>query len=153
MANSFVCVHLHIVFAVKNRDAILADEWRDELFRYIGGVIRKHNQVPVIVGGWRDHVHILVGANATINIANLVKDIKLASHSWIQSRMRCKFSWQDGYGCFSISSTHVDAAVYYIKKQPQHHAYINMVDEFRELLLRNNVVFDERYLPKEVLDC
>lgn len=151
MANTFSQIYLHIVFAVKYRDGILRDEWRDELFAYMGGIIRNNNHIPVKVGGWRDHVHILAKVRPSVDIPGLVKDIKLSTHNWVQLRQRCRFAWQEGYGCFSVSPLHSQAVIDYIERQPEHHTHIGMADEFRRLLLRNNVDFDERYLPEDVL--
>ena len=92
MPNTFLQINLHIVFAVKYRDAVIADEWCNELFAYIGGVIRNNNCHPIKIGGWRDHVHILVRTNSSINIAGLVKDIKLSTNKWIQPRQKCRFA-------------------------------------------------------------
>lgn len=147
MANTYSQIQLHIVFAVKYRDAMLADEWRDELFAYIGRIIKNHGHVPVVIGGFRDHVHLLVGCKPSIDLPGLVKDIKLATNQWIQPKYKCKFAWQDGYGAFSISKSHETAVVEYIKSQPEHHATVNMIDEFKRLLHVNGVGYDERYIP------
>jgi len=152
MANTFLQINLHIVFAVKYRDAILADVWRNELFKYIGGVIHNNGLIPIKIGGWRDHVHILIGTKASIDVAALVKDIKLSTNKWIQPRIKCRFAWQDGYGCFSVSPSHVEALKRYIDDQPQHHSRIGMVDEFKRILMRNAIDFDPRYLPDEIFD-
>ena len=147
MGNTYAKLYIHIVFAVKNRESVLDEAWREGLFQYIGGVIRQNNQTPIIIGGWRDHIHILLGGNASINIAALVRSIKLASHKWIEQKICHGFAWQDGYGCFSVSATHLDAVRNYIANQDRHHSAIGVDDEFRQLLVRNNIGYDERFLP------
>lgn len=147
MGNTYTRIYLHIVFSMKNRDATLSDSWRSDLFAYIGGVIRSNGQTPMSVGGWRDHIHILVGANASVNIASLVREIKIASNKWIKQRIHGGFAWQDGYGCFSVSATHLDAVSDYIANQAAHHAKVDVADEFRQLLHKNQIEYEDRYLP------
>ncbi len=152
MSNTFSQLQFHIVFAVKYRDAIIADEWRDELFSYIAGIIKNHGHNPIAIGGYYDHVHILIGCRPTINIPILVKNIKLATNQWIQPKFKCKFAWQDGYGVFTISKSHEKAVVQYIYNQQEHHSKIGMVDEFKRLLDVNGVGYEERYLPEKIFD-
>ncbi len=149
MANTFSQIHLHIVFAVKYRDAMLDYLWRNDLFRYIGGVIKNYGHIPVAIGGFIDHIHILIGCKPTINIPNLVKDIKLAANQWVQPKYKCKFGWQDGYAVFSISKTHVEALTDYIRRQDDHHRTESMVEEFKRFLSINGVGYDERYVFHE----
>ena len=146
MSNTFAQINLHIVFSVKYRDAILADEWREELFRYMAGIIKNAGHTPIAIGGFRDHVHILAGCKPTVNIPGLVKDLKLATNQWIQQKCHHKFAWQDGYAVFSISKSHEKAVANYILSQPQHHMHTTMVDEFKRLLTVNGVDYDDRYI-------
>lgn len=149
MANTYSQIQLHIVFAVKYRAALLDDSWRDELFAYMGGIIKNMGHHPTIVGGYRDHVHLCVGFKPSFIIPNVVKDLKLASNAWIQPRCRCHFGWQDGYSVFSVSKTHEAALIEYIKNQPEHHKKVSMVEELKTLLDKNHVEYDEKYLPHE----
>lgn len=150
MADTYINIHLHIIFAVKSRDAMLSDEWRDELYAYIGGIAKNSGYVPVKIGGWRDHVHMLLGCGRQINISDLIKDIKLASSQWIQPKVKCAFFWQRGYGCFSISHNHVGAVAEYIEHQSEHHATTGMVDEFRTLCAKNGITFKNEYFFEDV---
>lgn len=147
MSNTYHQICLHIVFAVKYRDAMLTDQIRDNLWAYVGGIIRRHNHVALEIGGWHDHMHILVSCDTSLNIPDLVKDIKVATNKWLQPKYKCKFGWQDGYGVFSISPSHLDAVKKYIQHQPQHHQHISMVDDFKRLISVNGLNYDEKYLP------
>ena len=148
MANTYAQIYIHIVFAVKFRDAMLHDDWRDDLIKYIAGIIRNNGQKLIKGGGWRDHVHLLISCNTSVNIANLVKDIKIHTNKWIQPKHKCRISWQAGYAAISISHSHVDPLCQYIENQPQHHAKVTMVDEFKRLLAVNRLEYDDRFLPK-----
>jgi len=149
MANTFSHIQLHIVFAVKYRDAMLADSWRKDLFAYIGGIIKGSGNFGFIVGGYRDHIHILVGCRPSVNIPDLVKEIKVVSHKWIQARHKCRFAWQEGYGVFSISKSHEEALKQYIANQAVHHSNVTFTEEYRRLLKVNVVDFDERFIFQE----
>ncbi len=123
--------------------------WRNELYHYIGAIIKNYGHIPLAIGGFADHVHILIGCKPTVHIPTLVKDIKLAANKWIQPKHKCRFGWQEGYGVFSISSSHVDALVRYIGSQEDHHRTESMQEEFKRFLRLNGVDYDERYLFQE----
>ena len=149
MANTFYQIQMHIVFAVRYRDAVLSDNWREELFRYIGGIIKQNGCIPVIVGGWRDHIHILLGCGLKYDLPALVKNIKLATNQWLQPKFRCRFSWQDGYAAFSVSKTHEASLINYIAHQAEHHSTVSMRDEFKRLLTVNGINYDTKYIPHD----
>lgn len=151
MANTYSQILFHIVFAVKSRDAMLAPQWSNELYNYIGGTITSLGQIPIAIGGYYDHIHILVKCKPIINIPCFVKDIKLSSNHWIQPKCRCKFRWQDGYSIFSVSTSHKEEVSKYILNQYTHHTNVKMVDEMKKLLELNGIEYDERYLPQEIL--
>jgi putative transposase len=149
MAQSLSKILIHTVFSTKERRPFLRDKTlREELHRYLGGIIANHDCQPIIVGGFEDHVHILSTLSRTCQAAELVKEIKRGSSLWVKSRspeMR-DFAWQNGYGVFSIGSSQVQVARTYIGSQEMHHRKVSFQDEFRELLRRYEMEFDERYV-------
>lgn len=145
---TFTQIYYHIVFSTKNREPTLSAERREELFRYIWGII-KNNQCHLYrINGVQDHVHLLTSLHPTVPLADLVKDIKLASSAWIkESGAFPHFAhWQDGYGAFTQSHGQKDRIIEYIKGQEGHHKRISFHEELRELLVDAGVEFDERYL-------
>lgn len=148
MPQSLSNVILHVVFSTKNRAAFLLDKsLREETQRYLGGVAKKLNCQPLIVGGAEDHVHLMVALSRTITIADCVKEIKRVSSTWLRSEKgNSDFHWQSGYGVFSVSASQVDAVRAYIKNQDKHHQKMTFQDEFRLLLKKHNLQFDEQYV-------
>ena len=146
--STYTQIYYHIVFSTKNRERVLSAGRRDELFRYIAGVIRKHDCHAYCAGGYEDHVHILTHVRPTLALADLVKDIKVASSSWIsKEKVFPNFThWQDGYAAFTVSHAEKDRVVEYIQDQPEHHRRFSFHEELRRFLLEHRVEFDERYL-------
>jgi len=148
MPQSLAKVYLHIVFSTKNREPIVADDWRDELFRVLSGTANNLGCQSLLAGGVADHVHMLVALARTITIADAVGKIKSTSSLWInQTRgLPSPFHWQNGYGAFSVSQSNVETVREYIRRQPEHHARQSFQDEFREWLRRYEIGWDERYV-------
>ena len=121
---------------------------RDELYRYLGGILDHHGCQPIIVGGVEDHVHILSTLSRTCEAAELVKELKRGSSLWVKSKAPDlqDFAWQHGYGIFSIGYSQIDDVRNYIAGQENHHRKISFQDEFRKFLSRYGVKFDERYV-------
>ena len=145
---TFTQIYYHIVFSTKDRTPALTVDHRENLFRYIWGILKNKDCHLYRIGGVEDHVHILTSLHPTVALSDLVKDIKVASSSWIQNEgFFPKFShWQDGYGAFTVSHQNKDAVIDYIKNQETHHKKITFKDELREFLIQHGVVFDEKYL-------
>jgi putative transposase len=148
MAQSLAKVYIHAVFSTKNREPILADDWRDELFHVLGGTANNLDCQALMTGGVADHVHMLFQLGRSITIADAIGKIKSTSSNWInQSRgPATPFHWQGGYAAFSVSQSNVEAVRQYIRRQPEHHANQTFQDELREWLRRYEVEWDERYL-------
>ncbi len=148
MSQSLAKVYLHAVFSTKNREPILADAWRDELFHVMGGSAKNLGCQSLIVGGVADHVHQLFILGRTITIADAVGKIKSTSSLWVnQTRgLPAPFHWQAGYGAFSVSQSNVEAVREYIRTQPEHHEKQSFQDELREWLRRYEIEWDERYV-------
>ena len=145
---TFTQIYYHIVFSTKNRQPALRAERRDELFKFICGVIKNKQCHLYRINGVQDHLHILSSLHPTVSLANLVKDIKLGSSAWIKEGGAFpNFThWQDGYGAFTHSQAERDRIIEYIKSQEEHHQRISFHDELRKLLVEAGVEFDERYL-------
>jgi REP element-mobilizing transposase RayT len=148
MPQSLAKVYLHVVFSTKNREPVLLDEWRDELYRVIGGTANNLGCQSLIVGGMPDHVHILFQLGRTITIADAVGKIKSTSSLWLNQThgSLTPFHWQSGYGAFSVSQSNVEAVRTYIQNQAQHHAKQSFQDELRDWLRRYEIEWDDRYV-------
>ena len=147
MPSTHTSLHYHIVFSTKNRDRMIATEWKDDLFRYLGGVVKGLDGVPLQIGGTADHVHLLLGLRATHCIADVVRDIKSASSKWAgEQGRRNRFAWQEGYGAFTVSRSNIDEVRHYVATQEEHHAEVSYETEYRTLLDRHEVEYDERFL-------
>ncbi len=149
MPQSLAQVYLHVVFSTKNRQPFLQDtDLRTELHHYLGGTCRDLGSPSLITGGVEDHVHILCRLARTQTIAQLVAELKRESSKWIKTKSPAlsEFHWQDGYGAFSISHSNVEAVRTYIAEQESHHRQHSFQDEFRRLLQKYQVEYDERYV-------
>lgn len=126
---------------------LIANDWRPALHAYLGGCIRGLNAVPLEVGGVDDHVHFLAGMRPTECIADLIREVKKASTRWIRGETAVKrFAWQEGYGAFTVSRSHLDDLVQYIRSQEEHHRKRSFQEEYVALLKRHGIEYDERYL-------
>jgi len=148
MAGTFSQIYIQYVFAVKGRDNLLQRPWRDEIFRYIAGIIKSKQQKPIIVNGVSDHVHVFVGLKPSMPISDLVRDIKNNSSKFIneQKFVKGKFSWQDGYGAFSYFHSQIENVYQYILNQEEHHRKKTFKDEYIEFLQKFGIEFNEKYL-------
>jgi putative transposase len=149
MPQSLAQIYLHIVFSTKERRPFLQDRAiRDELHQYLGGTCNNLDCPVLRVGGVADHVHILCRLGRVITVADLVKELKRDSSQWLKTKspeLR-EFYWQNGYGAFSISPGHVEAVRVYIANQEEHHRTVSFQDEFRRLLTKYGLEWDECYL-------
>jgi putative transposase len=148
MANTYTQIHIHAVFAVQNRDYIISDSWKDELYKYIGGIIKNNKHKLLSVNGMPDHIHILFGLRPTQSLSDLMQDIKGSSSKWINEKrfVKGKFSWQEGYGAFSCSKSEVPYVINYINDQIIHHKRKTFSEEYLEMLKKSEIDYDERYL-------
>ena len=151
MSNTYTQIHIQIIFAVQYRMAMIDSIWKDELYKYITGIIQTQKHKLVIINGVADHIHILIGYRPHQSLSDLLQDIKGGSSKWINKRKftRSKFAWQEGYGAFSYSHSHLSKVINYIKKQEQHHKKITFMGEYKSFLKSYEVGFDERYILRE----
>jgi len=152
MANTFTQIYLQFVFAVQDRISLIRSDSKDELYKYITGIIQNHKHKLIAINGMPNHLHVLVGYKPHQLIPDLLQDIKGSSSSWINERrfVRGKFRWQAGYGAFSYSHSQIDSVVKYIMNQEAHHKKKTFREEYIELLEHFNIEYDERYILQDV---
>lgn len=148
MANTYINLLVHTVFSTKNRQPYITPTLRERLYPYIGGIARENEFKTLCIGGVADHIHILLSLNSYVPIAKAVQLIKGSSSKWIHDTFpeQKLFSWQEGYGAFSISISQIDATRKYIENQEEHHRKIGFREEYLEFLRKNNIDFDEKYV-------
>jgi REP element-mobilizing transposase RayT len=149
MPQSLAQIYVHYVFSTKERRPFLKDKGlRDQLHAHLAGTCNGLASPCLIVGGVEDHVHILCRLSRTHSVSETVKELKRASSLWIkkEDRRLTAFHWQDGYGAFSVSPSHVAALIRYIQNQEQHHRQESFQDEFRRILHIYGLEYDERYV-------
>ncbi len=148
MANTYTQMYIQIVFAVKRRQNLIQKNWKDELHKYICGIVNGKGQKVYAIGGVEDHIHILVSIKPNISISDLVRDIKANSSKWINENefVRGKFQWQEGFGAFSYAQSQLDNVIAYINNQEQHHQKKKFKDEYLTLLQKFDIEYDEKYL-------
>lgn len=148
MAGTYSQIYIQVVFAVKGRQNLLAKQWRDEVFKYMSGIITNKGQKPIIVNGVDDHVHAFIGLKPSIALSDLVRDMKnnstnfINDHAWING----KFNWQDGYGAFSYSYSQIENVYNYILNQEQHHNKQTFKDEYMDFLKKFEIEHHVKYL-------
>ncbi|MBI2268906.1 MAG: transposase [Bacteroidetes bacterium] len=146
--SSYRQILYQIVFRTKSNKNTLADEYCNELYKYIGGIIRNNKCVVYQINGVQDHIHIVCDLHPTVALADLIKDIKVAGNLWMkQSGKFPDFDgWSEGYGAFTYSIKEKDRLITYVKNQKEHHAKFNFIDEYKKMLIEHEVEFDEKYI-------
>jgi len=148
MSNTYTQVYIHVVFAVRGRENLIDDSWKDVLHKFISSIISAKNQKPIIVNGMSDHIHAFIGMDATISISDLVRDIKSNSSRFINSRhfVKGEFGWQNGYGAFSYSHSQISSVYNYILNQEAHHRKKTFKEEYLAFLQKFGITYQEKYL-------
>ncbi len=148
MPQSIFKMLAHIVFSTKTRADLIATEIENNLFGYMHGIVENNGAKLIIAGGTANHVHLLVSLPKKIDIPELIGDIKRDSSGWIkkQGNQFNNFYWQKGYGAFSIGQSQTEVLINYIKRQKEHHAKQDFKDEFRALLKKYEIDYDEQYI-------
>jgi putative transposase len=148
MGNTYTNCYFHLVFAVKNRDALIKKSWKDELEMYITGIIQNHRHKLLAIGSMPDHIHIFIGYNVNQLIPDLVEEIKTSSNAWIKQKnySKFKFEWQKGYGAFTHSRSQIDRVIKYIENQEDHHSKKSFRDEYLDILKKNEIEYNDTYL-------
>ncbi len=149
MPQSLTNLLVHLIYSTKDREPFLSNpELRMELHHYLGGVVNEHGGRSIIVGGVADHVHQLLVLPKIMSVSDLVRELKRSSSLWIKQRdvLLKDFSWQGGYGAFSVGQGEVEMVREYIAKQEEHHRKRSFQDEYRAFLTKYGIAYDERYL-------
>ena len=147
MADCFSQIYVQLVFAVKNRDALIMPEWEDELYKYISGIITNKGQKALAINGTRNHIHIFVNLKPNCCISDLVREIKKASNTFVKDKKMSKFrfEWQSGYGAFSYSISQIDNVIKYINNQKEHHRKHTFKEEFHNFIEKFKIEYKEEY--------
>lgn len=148
MSHTYNSQLVHCVFSTKERRALITPELKERLWPYLGGIARENKMVALAVGGVEDHIHILLSLPATISVSKAVQLIKGGASKWIHDTFpeQRQFSWQEGYGAFSIGISDVDRTVAYIENQAEHHKKKDFQSEFLSFLKKHKIEYDERYI-------
>jgi len=148
VANTYHQIYLQTVFAVKYRDAVIANDWKLQLFSVIGNLINEANCKTIIVNGVEDHVHCFLGLKPVVSVSELMKTVKAKSSKYINDHSLTphRFEWQEGYGVFSYGQSQVDKVYNYIQNQEEHHKKQTFKTEYLAMLKKFNIDYDEQYL-------
>jgi putative transposase len=148
MADTYSQIFYHVVFAVRNRESLITPPIKDELYKYISGIVSNQKQKLFIINGMPDHVHLLLNCKPNMNLSDLVREIKEHSTKFINDKkiLRGKFYWQAGFGAFTVSKKDVAMILNYIKTQEDHHQNKTFREEYLQFLKENEIEFKEEYL-------
>ena len=148
MAQTLSNLLIHIVFSTKHRTEWIHDDLKNELYPYIGGIVREMRGRSLAIGGMKDHLHLLLRVPPSLSISETVRVIKANSSRWIHEKWRshATIAWQEGYGAFSVSASVAESVTQYILNQPKHHAKRSFQEELIEFLRQNKVQYDEKFL-------
>lgn len=148
MASTLTNLIYHVVFSTKNRSPLIGEDVQGELYKYIGGIVQNEQEVLLGIGGIEDHLHLILKVRAGINLSDIVRVIKANSSKWLNE---CKdycgeFSWQNGYGAFTVSASQVERVRNYVRNQKEHHRKNSFQDEFLAFLKQNQVEYNPAYI-------
>ena len=148
MAGTYTQIYIQVVFAVKGRENLILKSWKDELHKYIAGIIKGKQQKSIIVNGTSDHVHAFISLRPSISISDLVRDVKNNSSNFVNNKkfVKRKFSWQEGYGAFSYAHSQIENVYNYILNQEKHHRKKTFHEEYIDFLNKFAVEYKEKYL-------
>lgn len=152
MANTYTQIYLHVIFAVKGRDNLISPTWKEELYKYITGIVTNKNQKLIAINGMPNHVHLLLGLKPDIALSDLIRDVKANSSNFINDKqwVMGKFEWQAGFGGFSYSHSQLDVIINYIRNQEEHHKTKSFREEYLEFLKRYAIDYKTEYLFEDV---
>ena len=152
MPNTYTQLHIQFVFAVKYRRALIHKAWKDELHKYITGIFQQNDHKMLQINSMPDHIHIFIGMRPAQSISSLVQNVKTESSKWIKEKGYCSapFAWQEGYGAFSYSKSHVPDVIRYIQNQEAHHQKETFLDEYRHFLNAFEIEYDEHIFKEPV---
>ena len=148
MANTFSQIYIQTVFAVSSRQSLIKPEFKEDLYKYISGIVTNQGQKMIAINGVGDHVHLLIGLRPAMALADLVREIKPDSSNFVNKErfVHGRFSWQEGYGAFSYGHSQLDTIIRYIQNQEKHHQRRSFKNEYLTLLRRFDIAFEEKYV-------
>ena len=146
--STFSQIYIQVVFAVKNRGALIATSWEERLYQYITGIVQNKGQKMLAINGMPDHIHFFIVMKPSCCLSDLVREVKKASNEMINENKlsKFKFNWQEGYGAFSYSHSHIDNVAKYVMNQKEHHKKISFKEEYIDFLKKFEIEYDEKYL-------
>jgi len=152
MSNTYTQIHIHAVFAVKNRQSLIKKEWQNRLYQYMIAIIHNHGHKVLSIGGISDHIHIFFGFRPIQSLSDLMQNVKRNSSEWINNEKLIigRFSWQEGYGAFSYSKSQIPRVIKYIENQETHHKKRTFVEEYIKILDDFGLEYDEKYIFKPI---
>ncbi|PKP44617.1 MAG: transposase [Bacteroidetes bacterium HGW-Bacteroidetes-13] len=152
MANTYTQIHIQTIFAVQNRQSLIQPKWKDDLYKYITGIIQHNGHKMLQINGMPDHIHLLFGMSPVQALSDLIKQVKQDSSKWINQKgfTKGKFSWQAGYGAFSYSKSQLPRVITYIQNQENHHKTKTFGEEYLELLKTHEIKFNQLYIFKPI---
>lgn len=151
MPNTYTQIHIHCIFAVKYRQALITKDWKERLHKYITGIVQNHGHKMIAINSMPDHLHLLFGMRPTQSLSDLMRIVKGDSSEWI-NKMRLTstpFRWQEGYGAFSYEKKKISVVAAYIGNQELHHQNKTFLEEYREFLVNFEIDYDDQYVFKE----
>ena len=150
MANTYTQIYIQVVFAVSGRECLITSGFKEELYKYITGMVRNKKQKLIAINGMPDHLHMLIGMKPDMALSELVGKVKASSSKFINDHrlMRGRFSWQEGFGAFSYSHSQLGSVARYIENQEAHHAKRSFRQEYLGLLRKFDLAYGEKYLFK-----
>ena len=154
MANTYTQLFIHYVFAVQNRRSLISKKWQNDLYKYISGIIDNQGHKLYIINGVSDHIHILISMNPKQSPSNLMYHLKRSSSLWINDNKLTlgRFSWQDGFGAFSLGFSQLPQKIKYIEMQEEHHKKNSFMEEYLKFLKENDIEYNEQYVFKPIED-
>ena len=153
MSNTYTQIHIQCIAAVKFRQAMIKDSWKERLHKYITGIVSNNDHKMLSINSMPDHLHLLIGFRPHQSLSDLMRLIKGESSEWVnkQNFMPQAFRWQDGYGAFSYARSQINSVAHYIENQEEHHRNKTFLEEYEDLLHHFNVEYDKRYIFKPLL--
>ncbi|MES2654002.1 MAG: IS200/IS605 family transposase [Bacteroidota bacterium] len=153
MPNTYTQIHIHFIFVVKYRSGLIHATWKNDLYKYITGIVQNNQHKMIAINGMPDHVHVLIGLRPTQSISDLMQDVKANSSKWINEQKLTpgRFEWQAGFGAFSYSKSQLKNVITYIENQEQHHTNKTFREEYIALLEAFEVEYNEQYIFKDLI--
>jgi len=150
MSNTYTQIHIQCVTAVKYRASLIESSWKEQLHKYITGIVQNHGHKMIAINSMPDHLHLFIGFRPNQSLSDLMRLVKGESSEWInkQQLMPAVFRWQEGYGAFSYSRSQVQTVTDYVMNQEEHHRKRSFLEEYQQFLEQFEIEYDERYIFK-----